>query len=281
MRDNLDDSLELLFGDEGGYVNVKTDRGGPTKYGITHKTLAGARGLRKVSAADVQALTIAEAEAIYRSGYWGQAGCDQLPVGLDYAVFDSAVMSGPQAGVKQLQRVLSAAGVYHGEIDGWAGGGTIKGAEEYPGGIERLIVAYIDERMRFLRSLTNPKTGFPVNGNGWTYRLTGVDPRGKLKRAPGVVGDALAMARKQKPKAKVAIPVDMANAAKAKADPVTTIAQAVAKPEVLLPAGGAALTAAAPVVAGSNALQYALSFGIVVLIVIGAIYAVRRIRAAS
>nr|WP_318283108.1 MULTISPECIES: glycosyl hydrolase 108 family protein [unclassified Ochrobactrum] len=39
-RQNLEPSLKLLFGDEGGYSNRATDSGGPTKYGITHKTLA-------------------------------------------------------------------------------------------------------------------------------------------------------------------------------------------------------------------------------------------------
>lgn len=39
MRQNLEKSLELIFGHEGGYVNVKTDRGGPTKFGITYRTL--------------------------------------------------------------------------------------------------------------------------------------------------------------------------------------------------------------------------------------------------
>ena len=64
MRDNLDDSLQLMFGHVGGYVNAKTDAGGPTKYGITHKTLAAHRGVKSVSASMVKALTIKEAEEI-------------------------------------------------------------------------------------------------------------------------------------------------------------------------------------------------------------------------
>lgn len=31
--------------------------------------------------------------------------------------------------------------------------------------------------MRFLRSLTNPSTGIPVNGRGCTIRITGKDPK--------------------------------------------------------------------------------------------------------
>lgn len=47
-------------------------------------------------------------------------------------------------------------------------------------GVSTLIRAYCDERMRFLRSLTNAKTGFPVNGRGWTMRLTG-----RIRRSSG------------------------------------------------------------------------------------------------
>ncbi|WP_234710622.1 hypothetical protein [Sinorhizobium arboris] len=48
--------------------------------------------------------------------------------------------------------------------------------------------------MRFLRSLTNVKTGFPVNGRGWTIRVTGKDPKGDWMDQPGVLGNALRLA---------------------------------------------------------------------------------------
>ena len=94
MRENLDRSLELMFGHEGGYVNVATDKGGPTKYGITHRTLAAHRGVSRVTAEQVKAMNIAEARDIYIESYWSQSGADQLPAGLDYAVFDFGVNSG-------------------------------------------------------------------------------------------------------------------------------------------------------------------------------------------
>ncbi len=46
-RETLPVALDLMFGHEGGYSNVKTDRGGPTKYGVTHTTLAARRGERR------------------------------------------------------------------------------------------------------------------------------------------------------------------------------------------------------------------------------------------
>ena len=43
---------------------------------------------------DVKALTKAEAGQIYRKNYWDVIKGDQLPPGVDYAVFDFAVNSG-------------------------------------------------------------------------------------------------------------------------------------------------------------------------------------------
>lgn len=193
MRETLPRALHLMFGHEGGYVNAKTDRGGPTKYGITHKTLAAHRGVKSVTAAQVKAMTLAEAEAIYRKSYWVQSGGDVLPVGLDYAAFDFGVNSGPGTAVRILQRVVGAT------QDGEIGKQTLAAVNGYPGGIVKLIRAYCAARMDYLEGLTNPKTGFPVNGRGWTIRVTGKDPKGEWATKPGVVGHAVQMALEAEP----------------------------------------------------------------------------------
>lgn len=95
-----------MFGHEGGYSNVSTDRGGPTKCGVTHTTLASHRGVKSVTAAQVKAISREEAEDIYRRSYWTQSGGELLPPGLDYAVFDFGVNSGPARAVKTLQKVV-------------------------------------------------------------------------------------------------------------------------------------------------------------------------------
>lgn len=188
MRETLPKALALMFGHEGGYVNAATDRGGPTKYGITHRTLAAHRGVGSVSAAQVKALTLAEAEDIYRKSYWGQSGGDVLPAGLDYAAFDFGVNSGPSRAVKVLQQVIGST------ADGKIGPATLAAVGSYPGGTVKLIRDYCAARMAYLKSLTSRSTGFPVNGRGWTIRVTGVDPEGKWASRPGVVGHAVEMA---------------------------------------------------------------------------------------
>lgn len=264
MRETLPRALELMFGHEGGYSNARTDSGGPTKYGVTHKTLAAHRGVASVTAEQVKALKLSEAEEIYRKGYWTQSGGDILPVGLDYAAFDFGVNSGPARAVKVLQRLVGV------PEDGNAGPQTLAAVKAYKGGIAKLIKDYCEARMGFLRSLKNPKTGFPVNGRGWTIRVTGVDPKGLYAPSLGVVGNALAMVSHQP----VETPINAPVGGDAKAVPPAP--NPWTKPEVLAPIGGI-LPAIGAMVAGSGPLQWALAIGFLVAVCLGAYYAFRRI----
>lgn len=282
MRDSLPTALVLVFGHEGGYVNSKTDRGGPTRWGVTHKTLAAYLGVPSVTAARVKAMTIDEAEAIYRKNYWPQAGGDLLPAGLDYAAFDFGVNSGPPRAVKTLQKVLGFTGA---DVDGWIGAETMNRVESYPGGVAQLIRDYCDARMAFLRSLKNPKTGFPVNGRGWTIRVLGIDPKGQWKPVPGVLGNALAMAAGGKAAQKIDVtpppmPAEIATEAGAKAP--TPEPNPWTKPDVLLPIGGTVVTGAGTVLtSGLDPIRLALALAIVVFVGLGAFYAFRRIQKAA
>lgn len=263
-RATLAKALELMFGHEGGYSNVATDSGGPTKYGVTHRTLAAHRGVASVTPAQVKAMTLAEAEDVYRKGYWTQSGGDLLPVGLDYAAFDFGVNSGPARAVKVLQRLV---GVVE---DGNAGPATLAAVEAYPGGVAKLIRDYCDARMDFLRAIKNPKTGFPKNGRGWTIRVTGIDPKGQYAPAPGVVGNALAMLAHQPIETPAPAPVGGdAKAIPPAPNPWT-------KPEVLGPVGGV-LGGLPAILSVQGPIQYVLAGGVAILFLLGAFYAFRRI----
>lgn len=48
-KENFEKALEFLFPSEGGYVNNKKDRGGPTNMGITQTTLNSYRKRKGVS----------------------------------------------------------------------------------------------------------------------------------------------------------------------------------------------------------------------------------------
>ena len=51
-------------------------------------------------------MKVDEAKRIYRAKYWDAQRCDELPAGVDYAVFDYGVNSGIGRSKKVLQRVV-------------------------------------------------------------------------------------------------------------------------------------------------------------------------------
>jgi lysozyme family protein len=95
------------------YTNRLADAGGPTKYGITLRTLSRWRKF-PMTAADVQALTRSEAVTIYRWMYVEDPGFDALlschPLAKPIAekVIDAGVLSGPGRSSEWLQRALNA-----------------------------------------------------------------------------------------------------------------------------------------------------------------------------
>lgn len=102
--------LDATIRREGGFVNDPADKGGPTKYGITAKTLGAWRRLgRDATAAEVEALELHEAHAIYRDWYVETPGFVPAKVpseALRVLLIDFGINSGPERAVRWLQRVL-------------------------------------------------------------------------------------------------------------------------------------------------------------------------------
>lgn len=92
---------------EGGsaYTNTPDDLGGPTKYGITLNTLSKFLG-KTCSAIDVQNLTEDVAQAIYLKNYWTPLCCDQLPLIIAIALFDTEVNDGEYESVLLAQKCM-------------------------------------------------------------------------------------------------------------------------------------------------------------------------------
>jgi len=147
---------------EGGYTNHPSDPGGPTNWGIT---LHDARlyWKRDANAADVRAMPLEAAKQIYRTHYWNALRCDELPAGVDYALFDYGVNSGVSRARKVLSRIVTARMSGSDVADVVAAAGQIAA--------DRLIRDLCAERRAFLRGL---KT-WPVFGRGWGRRVTEVE----------------------------------------------------------------------------------------------------------
>jgi len=161
MRENFDAALEHVLQHEGGYVNHPRDPGGCTNLGITLATYR-AHIRRGGTCADVRRLSRSEAARVYRRKYWDLVQADALPAGVDYAVFDFAVNSGPARAAKFLQRLLGVA------RDGIVGPITIEAAESHdPAALVRELC---DRRLSWLQRLRHWRTF----GRGWRRRVQGV-----------------------------------------------------------------------------------------------------------
>ncbi len=176
---SYDACLARLLAHEGGYTNDAADPGGPTNFGIT---IYDYRKYVKpdATAADVRAMKVEEAKSIYRSKYWAAQRCDELPAGVDYAVFDYGVNSGIGRSGKVLRRCLKLPD--DSSVVNDAGVAAARTADA-----KALIVAICDERLRFLQSLRT----WDVFGKGWGARVAEVKAYA-LRLASGAAASAAA-----------------------------------------------------------------------------------------
>lgn len=162
MIDNLENALGRVLAHEGGYVNHPADPGGATNRGVTQRVYDAYRERKGLARRSVRAITPDEVSEIYKRQYWDAVSADELPLGLDYAVFDYAVNSGPRRAIQDLQRELKVT------ADGIIGQITMRAiqSEDVFDLIERLCA----RRLRFLKGL---KT-WRHFGKGWSNRVSEV-----------------------------------------------------------------------------------------------------------
>jgi lysozyme family protein len=162
VKDNFDKALTMLLHHEGGYVNSKKDPAGRTNLGVTQRTYEDWVG-RKVDEAEMKALTVDVVTPLYKRNYWHAIRADSLPAGIDYYVFDAAVMSGTRQAVKWLQRAL-------GVFDSGVVDLTTLSKAMNKDSVE-LIKEMNRQRLSYLQKLPSWNT----YGKGWAKRLEEVE----------------------------------------------------------------------------------------------------------
>lgn len=166
---NIDKMIDDLIVREAGYVNHPSDKGGPTKYGITLKTLEDWQH-KSCTADDVKQLTKAEASEIYKSEYYSHPGINLLPDIIQPVAFDMAVNMGPIAAIKLMQTVIHKMGMPI-TIDGHIGPMTKKSAiiacNVYGNEVLRNIC---EARKEFYRDLVDRDHTQAVFLAGWINR---------------------------------------------------------------------------------------------------------------
>lgn len=167
MQGNFDACLAVTLSHEGGWSDHAKDPGGATMKGITlatfrsYKPFATKQDLRAISDDDVR--------RIYAKGYWHPVAGDLLPAGVDLAVFDYGVNSGPARAAKCLQGVVGMAGK---AVDGKIGPVTLNRLN----GTSTIdtVKAVCSKRLSFMQGLKI----YSTFGKGWARRVADVEVSG-------------------------------------------------------------------------------------------------------
>lgn len=158
MKDNWKKSFELMLASEGGYVNHPSDPGGMTNLGVTKRVWEEWVG-RESNEKEMRSLTKEMVEPLYKRKFWDACRCDDLPIGVDYLVFDMAVNAGVGRSAKLLQQCVGVS------ADGAIGPITITAVKAQDP--EELVEKFSEARELFYRGLTT----FDVFGKGWLNRV--------------------------------------------------------------------------------------------------------------
>ena len=159
---NWPQCFALVLKNEGGYVDNPADPGGATNLGCTKAVWEQYIG-RSVTKDDIKVLTPNDVMPLYKAKYWDTIKGDDLPEGVDYAVFDFAINSGPSRAAKALQSVLSVT------VDGQIGSATLRALET--ANPREVATAVCEARLAFLQSLPT----YGTFGKGWSRRVAEVE----------------------------------------------------------------------------------------------------------
>ena len=161
MERNFPEALAHTLQFEGGWSINPNDPGGATMKGITQRTYNQFLG-RQASQDELRNISDAEVAAIYRKRYWDECLGDTLADGLDFALFDAAVNTGPREASRLLQRIVGA------PADGVLGPKSVAAVNDYIAaqGLPKLIDDYTDARQAYYRLLPT----YVHFGEGWRKR---------------------------------------------------------------------------------------------------------------
>lgn len=147
---DFDSAFRRLIGHEGGYSNDPRDPGGETKFGISRRSYPGE---------DIAGMTLERAKEMYLRDFWGPAGCDAVPHGIKFDLFDMAVNSGVKPAIRTLQRAC-------GELqDGIIGPRTLQAVQSMPD--SRIVARFNGARLEFMAGLP----AWSDFGRGWARRI--------------------------------------------------------------------------------------------------------------
>lgn len=141
--------IQRILKSEGGYVNLASDPGGETQWGISKRSYPDV---------DIKNLTRDGAIAIYKRDFWDVINADEIYVSTAFAALDFAVNSGISTSIRKLQTAVGAADDGH-----WG-----PHSQELMRKISEPDVGFLflAERLEYRAKLKI----FPIYGAGWNNR---------------------------------------------------------------------------------------------------------------
>jgi lysozyme family protein len=148
----FEDAIGLTLQHEGGYVHDVNDPGGETNFGISK---------RDHPDVNIKDLTVDQAKAIYRDGYWKPWMSEITSQVVANKVFDMGVNMGIGTAVKLLQRVLQVT------VDGIFGPGTLAAVNNAGDG---LLDPYKQALVEHYQAIAAARPQMNRFLNGWIAR---------------------------------------------------------------------------------------------------------------
>lgn len=170
----FEEAIAFVLQNEGGYVDHPADPGGATNHGVSLRFLRSLKVAEgdinldgSVTKADIQALTVDGAKALYRQHWWERYRYTELPEPIQAKLLDLAIWMGPGRAHQLLQQALWATGVKV-KIDGVLGPRTR--AAVLQAEVVALLPSLRSEAGGYIRSLAIRRSSFGAFISGWVTR---------------------------------------------------------------------------------------------------------------
>ena len=163
--------VDIVLKHEGGFTEGRGDPGGTTNYGISLRYARGQGSLfdldgdGDVDRDDILLVTPEKASIAYRDWFWRDVRGDELPPGVDLAIFDFAVNSGASRAIRETQMALGL------QVDGVLGPVTMAAIKATEPGT--LIALICRRRLAFLKRLSH----WSRFGVGWERRVNDIETK--------------------------------------------------------------------------------------------------------
>ena len=166
MKENFDSALTHVLESEGGWSDDSTDAGGATMKGITFAVFKEFKRNPHLTKDDLRNISDQDIHDIYKQLYWDKVHGDDLPNGVDYAVFDSAVNMGVGRASKFIQETVGAT------ADGVLGPASLSAIQKAD--TRELIEKFSQLKNDFYHGIVESRPDQVKYLNGWLNRVAQV-----------------------------------------------------------------------------------------------------------